>query len=273
MSLNLLKQEATSHNTSLQRLRELAAINNELARLVATNPFTGSSLLRELALKAIADKDIELQRVITSNANAPKQCLIWLANQFPEEFFSNPAYDSSILKNLKFIASYEKKLLLKLVCVSNTSSSFLEFAADICKSNIERVKKKQYFENFSLEQQYGIKYLQMNINYLSHFSFEEFWKWREILIAVASHQNSSRKQLLDLSQSGENIVTEVARLRLDYPHDNLSFWDKVVSSKKPNIIPFIPHRLMFQLAQLPEISINFLKQDIINLGFGSKDSQ
>ncbi|MEO1559910.1 MAG: hypothetical protein AAFS12_09860 [Cyanobacteria bacterium J06632_19] len=61
MSLNLLKQEATSHNTSLQRLRELAAINNELARLVATNPFTGSSLLRELALKAIADKDIELQ--------------------------------------------------------------------------------------------------------------------------------------------------------------------------------------------------------------------
>ncbi|WP_262984345.1 hypothetical protein [Nostoc sp. 'Peltigera membranacea cyanobiont' 210A] len=44
MSLDSLKEEAKNYNISPQRLRELAAINDELKRLVAANPLAESSL-------------------------------------------------------------------------------------------------------------------------------------------------------------------------------------------------------------------------------------
>ncbi|MEH2002065.1 MAG: hypothetical protein V7L00_25585 [Nostoc sp.] len=214
MSLDSLKQEATNHHTSPQRLRELAAINDELRRLVAANPLADSSLLGELAIQARNNKDVEMQRAIVSNPNTPTQWLIGLAHLFPEEFFSNPAYDLSILQNYNFPHSFGKKFLLKLVCASNAPTSFLEFAAGICETNLK--------------------------------------------IVIASHQNTSRKKLLELCTSGKDIVAEVAQLRLDCPNDDITFWDKVALNKKRNLILFIPHRLMFKLVQLPKISTNFL---------------
>ncbi|WP_414512548.1 hypothetical protein [Nostoc sp. PCC 9305] len=215
MSLDSLKQEAKNHNTSPQRLRELAAINDELTRLVAANPLAESSLLGELAIQARTNKDVEMQRAIASNPNTPTQWLIRLAYLFPEEFFSNPAYDLSILQNDNFADRFGKKLLLKLICASNAPTSFLEFAAGICETNLK--------------------------------------------IVIASHQNTSRKKLFELSTSGKDIIAEVAQLRLDCPNDDITFWDKVALNKKQNLILFIPHRLMFKLVQLPEISTNFLK--------------
>ncbi|MEH2294199.1 hypothetical protein [Nostoc sp.] len=214
MSLDSFKQEASNHNTSPQRLRELAAINDELTRLVAVNPLADSGLLGELAIKARNNKDVEIQRAIASNPNTPTQCLIGLAHLFPEEFFSNPAYDLSIL-NVNFVQRFGKELLLKLVCAFNAPTSFLEFAAGICENNLK--------------------------------------------IVIASHQNTSRKKLLELSTFGKEIVAEIAQLRLDCPNDDITFWDKVALKKKPNLILFIPHRLMFKLVQLPKISTNFLK--------------
>ncbi|MEH2226861.1 hypothetical protein [Nostoc sp.] len=262
MSLDSLKQEAKNHNTSPQRLRELAAINDELTRLVAANPLADSSLLGELAIQARTNKDVEMQRAIASNPNTPTQWLIGLAYLFSEEFFGNPAYDLSILQNYNFTHHFEKKLLFQLVCASNATTSFLEFAAGICETNIKRIRNKDNFQYFSLERQYeiNIKRLRNDIGaWLGIFSFEDFWKWREILIVIASHQNTSRKKLLELSISGEDIVAEVAQLRLDCPNDDIIFWDKVALNKKPNLILFIPRRLMFKLAQLPGISTNFLK--------------
>ncbi len=262
MSLDSLKEEAKSHNTSPQRLRELAAINDELTRLVAANPLADSSLLAELAIQARTNKDLEMQRAIASNPNTPTQWLIGLAHLFPEEFFGNPAYDLSILQNFNFPHSFGKKFLLKLVCASNATTSFLEFAAGICETNIKRSRNKDNFQYFSLERQYeiNIKRLRNDIGaWLGIFSFEDFWKWREILIVIASHQNTSRKKLLELSTSGEDIVAEFAQLHLDCPNNDITFWDKMALNKKPNLILFIPHRLMFKLVQLPDISTNFLK--------------
>ncbi|WP_448266066.1 hypothetical protein [Nostoc sp. DSM 114159] len=262
MSLDSLKQEAKNHNTSPQRLRELAAINDELTRLVAANPLADSSLLAELAIQARTNNDVEMQRAIASNPNTPTQWLIGLAHLFPEEFFSNPAYDLSILQNFNFPHSFGKKFLLKLVCASNAPTSFLEFAAGICETNIKRIRNKDNFQYFSLERQYeiNIKRLRNDIGaWLGIFSFEDFWKWREILIVLASHQNTPRKKLLELSISGEDIVAEVAQLRLDCPNDDITFWDRVALNKKPNLILFIPRRMMFKLVQLPDISTNFLK--------------
>ncbi|MEA5581294.1 hypothetical protein VB620_08075 [Nodularia harveyana UHCC-0300] len=248
-----LKLEASNLQTSPQRLRELAAINDDLARLVAANSVADSSLLGELFLKAKINKDVEMQRSLASNPNTPRQWLIGLAYMFPEEFFSNPAYDLSILENHRFGLK-----LLNLVCSSNAPTSFLEFAAGICETNIKRIRNRDDFQYFFLEQQYEI-----NIKYIlkktSTFSFKDFWKWRELLIIIASHQNTSRKKLLELSTSGEDIVAELAQLRLDCPNNGMNFWDQVALNKKPNLILFIPIRLIFKLVQLPDISTNFLK--------------
>lgn len=169
MSLDSLKQEATARNTSPQRLRELAAMNDELTRLVAANPFADSSLLGELAIKARTNKDVKIQRAIASNPNTPTQWLIGLAYLFPEEFFSNPAYNLLILENVNFLDLFGNKLLLKLVCTSNAPTSFLEFAAGICETNLKRIRNNEYFGHFSLEQQYSIKYLRMDIGIISRF--------------------------------------------------------------------------------------------------------
>jgi hypothetical protein len=265
--------KAASNPNATSTVLKFFVANDDLARLVAADPLSESSLLGELFIKARINKDVEMQRAIASNPNTPTQWLIELAYLFPEEFFSNPAYDLSIVQNIKSNTAYDlstlqrvnfnlllkSHLLLKLVCASNAPTSFLEFAAGICETNIKRIRNDKYFGHFSLEQQYSIKYLRMEIGYISTFSFEDFWRWREILIIIASHQNTSIKKLFDLSTSGEDIVTELAQLRLDCPNDDMNFWDQVALNKEPNFILFIPRRLMFKLVQLPEISTNFLK--------------
>lgn len=209
MSLNSLKLEASSHSTSQQKLRELAAINDDLARLVAANPLADCSLLEELAIKARDSKDVEMQRALVGNPNTPTKWLIGLASLFPEEFFNNPAYNLSILENINFTKRFERKLLLNLVYAPNAPTSFLEFAANLAKTNIERICKNKSFEHFSITHQYQIHIKRLNKNielWLGKFDFEDFWKWREILILIACHQNTSKNKLLELSISGEDIV-------------------------------------------------------------------
>jgi|GEM_PF-5783795 len=258
----MIKQEAANKNTSQQRLRELTTMNDDLATLVAANPFADPSLLEELARKAIANKNREVQRAIASNPNTPTKWLIGLASLFPEEFFNNPAYNLQILENINYNHLFEQKSLLILACASNAPTPFLEFAAGICEKNIKRLRDDKYFEDFPLERQHkiNIKRLQ-NIRGLwgCGYSFENFWKWRATLIVIASHRNNSRKKLLYLSKSNEDVVAQVAQLRLDCLDNDIHFWDNVASYKEPNLFVFIPRKLIFNLLELPDISTKILK--------------
>jgi len=258
----MIKQEAANKNTSQQRLRKLTTMNNDLATLVAANPFADPNLLEELAGKAIANKNREMQRAIVSNPNTPTKWLIGLGSLFPEEFFNNPAYNLQIMENINYNHLFEQKLLLILACASNAPTSFLEFAAGICENNIKRLRDDKYFEDFPLERQHkiNIKRLQNMLTlWGGRSSFENFWKWRETLIVIASHRNNSIKKLLELSQSNEDVVAQVAQLRLDCPNDDIHFWDNVASYKEPNFLAFIPRKLIFNLLELPDVSTNFLK--------------
>ena len=262
MSLDSLKQEASNHNTAPQRLRELAAINDELARLVAANPLADCNLLEELAINARTNKNVEMQRAIASNPNTPTQWLIGLAYLFPEEFFRNPAYDLLTLETVNFSNRFPRGILVKLAYASNAPASFLEFAASIAEASLQRLRNAKEFPYVSLERQHeiNIKRLTKDIGcWQGGLNIEEFWRWRELLIGIACHQNTSRKKLLELSASGEDIVAEVAQLRFDCPNNDIKFWDKVASYKQPNIILFIPRILMFRFVQLPDISTTFLK--------------
>lgn len=224
MSWENLKQEAISSSTSSERLREIAAISNELAGLVASNPHADSQLLDELAIQARNNRDSETQRAITLNPNTSTKWLIALAHIFPEEFFANPAYNLLILEEVNFKHLFTRKQLLKLACIFNTPTSFLDFVAAICQTNIQTIKNDEYYPHLSLENQY-----QNRIKNKLGYPFNYFWKWREILIAIASHKNTSRDKLKELSIFDESIISEIATLNRCYI-SLVSFIQKKINS-------------------------------------------
>lgn len=72
--LSSLEQEAVDEGTSGDRLRELAKISIELARLVANNPSAPSELLQNL----VNTKDIFTLQNIAANLNTPPEVLAGL---------------------------------------------------------------------------------------------------------------------------------------------------------------------------------------------------
>ena len=76
MSLEKLKEEAINPQTSLLRLQQIAQTNhdnNELAKLIASNPNTNDKLLEILAIRADKNKDLETQKAIAQNPNTPQE--------------------------------------------------------------------------------------------------------------------------------------------------------------------------------------------------------
>ena len=265
MSLEDLKQEALSSSTSPKRLREIAAISNELAKLVASNPVADSKLLDEIALQARNNRDTETQRAIALNPNTSEKLLVELAHVFPEEFFTNPAYDLSIINEVNFKHLSARKLLLKLASTVNAPTSFLSFAAEICQPNIQKITKDKYYPYLTLEQQYQNR-LKNKLGIVSYYPFEYFWKWREILIAIASHKNTSRNKLKELSAFDEPVIAEIAKIRLKHHitlqkqqnNNDLSFWSEVILCKSSRLFKFIPNEIVYKLVQLPNISLDIL---------------
>ncbi len=96
-------------------------MNDDLATLVAANPFADPSLLEEIVIKATASKNREMQRAIVSNPNTPTRWLIGLAALFPEDFFNNPAYNLQILENSNYNYSFNK--ILKIVCADTPKAT------------------------------------------------------------------------------------------------------------------------------------------------------
>ena len=76
MSLEKLKEEAINLQTSLLRLQQIAQTNddnNELAKLIASNPNTNDKLLELIAIRAYKNKDLETQKAIAQNPNTPQE--------------------------------------------------------------------------------------------------------------------------------------------------------------------------------------------------------
>lgn len=86
------RQEATSADTTAERLKELAS-DPKLARLVAVNPSAPAELLLELS----HSDDKSVRKACTSNANTPVEALLKLGAQFPEQLLENPVFNLLLL--------------------------------------------------------------------------------------------------------------------------------------------------------------------------------
>ena len=80
------RREAADKLTSPERLTALAKESHALARIVAKNPSSPISLLRELS----RSEDEATRKSVISNPRAPNDVLNYLELQFPESFVKNP---------------------------------------------------------------------------------------------------------------------------------------------------------------------------------------
>ena len=107
--LSSLEQEAVDENTSGDRLRELATINLELARLVASNPSAPPELLQELTYKFYCNGDPTggsykpICKAIASNPNTSQDMLDILVSEFPLQVLNNSVLDLLLLENPSFL--------------------------------------------------------------------------------------------------------------------------------------------------------------------------
>jgi hypothetical protein len=81
------RREAADKLTSRERLTALAKESHALTRIVAKNPSSPISLLRDLS----RSEDEATRKSVISNPSASYDVLSYLESQFPESFVNNPA--------------------------------------------------------------------------------------------------------------------------------------------------------------------------------------
>ena len=128
------EQQAADENTLPETLRILAKQNTKLARLVARNPNSAPELLRDLA-----DSEDDLTRAgVTANPNTPKDVLLKLADEFPQEFLANSVIDLLLLEKPNFSAEIPFWTLINLLKQDNVPQWLLFGAASHENSTILR---------------------------------------------------------------------------------------------------------------------------------------
>ncbi|WP_161768762.1 variant leucine-rich repeat-containing protein, partial [Picosynechococcus sp. NKBG042902] len=102
--------EAQAETTTPERLQELAT-NPKLQEFVAANSAAPKSLLQHLAETGTE----AVKKCCAANPNTPKETLLRLAANFPEEFVGNPVFNLLRLENPQLLQDLPQKGLQKLL--------------------------------------------------------------------------------------------------------------------------------------------------------------
>ena len=129
--LALLK-EAESENTSGDRLKELVALDDNLAEIVASNITAPSDLLIELA--SLTNKAVI--KAVVSNPNTPVETLLKLGEYFPQELLDNPILDILYLENPNFIKNIPWTTLYALLQKENVQTLLLNHIKESYQNNM-----------------------------------------------------------------------------------------------------------------------------------------
>jgi hypothetical protein len=114
-------QEASSPETTPERLEELSKESAALSRLVARNPSTPQRLLKEFASSA----DEMLCFAVAQNPSAPKPTLFKLGERFPRALIQNPVLSLFLLEDAGLL-QWPDKTLLALLSLRELAPEFLE---------------------------------------------------------------------------------------------------------------------------------------------------
>ena len=66
-------------------------------------------------LRELAEQNVKLARIVASNPNTPRETLLELGTEFPEELLKNPVFDLLLLENPNLLAQMPESTLKSLV--------------------------------------------------------------------------------------------------------------------------------------------------------------
>lgn len=118
-NINLI-EEAKSETTSSDRLKELAALNDKLAQIVASNISAPPELLADL----MSHKNKAVRKAVVNNPNSRTETLFKFGEYFFQELLNSTTFISHFEKN-NFIEDIPLRFLLKLVQYKNTPKFIL----------------------------------------------------------------------------------------------------------------------------------------------------
>ncbi|VXD17096.1 conserved hypothetical protein [Planktothrix serta PCC 8927] len=122
----ILQQEAANSTTSSERLVELAQKSIELARLVANNSNAPTEVLKTLGRSA----DVATRNLVATNPNTPGETLIKLLNEFPKPVLSNPQFSVLCSNYPQLLDQIPLSTLRLLVQFNAAPESFLKWVAN-----------------------------------------------------------------------------------------------------------------------------------------------
>ena len=147
------EQQAADENTLPETLNILAKENTKLARIVAKNPNADPELLRDLA----SSEDDLTRAGVTTNPNTPKDILLTLAYEFPQEFLANSVINLFLLEQPNFSAEIPFWTLINLLKQDNVPQWLLLGAASHENSTILRTLAKHPQASQDILEQLAIK--------------------------------------------------------------------------------------------------------------------
>jgi hypothetical protein len=120
-----LEIEASSQDTSAERLQELAEMHQDLAIIVASNPATPPQLLAQLS----SSLNPNIINNIIQNSNIPINILWKYGLDKPELLLSNPAFSLSLSENPNLVTQISLENLIQLVKCKQATDILLEYAS------------------------------------------------------------------------------------------------------------------------------------------------
>ena len=239
-----LKEEAINEQTFADRLRFLASLNEELARLVASNLGADSELLVTLA----SSRDFVVKAKVASNPNTPPNILWKLAGEFPQEFLNNPILPLLPLEDPSCVLNQSFSTLLRLLN-QNTVPKWILLEATKFKYDrvVMAVAKNLQIDDEVIEkliatqnkkiQLYLIQHPNISsrlLQKLSESKTSDYSYRTAIRAAVAKHLDTPPEVLEKLAFDSETQVKKAVASRSDLSIDLIAKMarDRQITAKK-----------------------------------------
>ena len=121
------RQLAKDPDTDAVKLASLVGTEYAIDRLIARHPNVDEFTLRKLG----SSKDKATRKYVTANPNSPKEVLLDLASQFPEELLTNPIFDLLLLENPNLLEEMPLSTLRSLLKRDFCPKAFLTWVGNI----------------------------------------------------------------------------------------------------------------------------------------------
>jgi hypothetical protein len=220
----ILKQEAALETTSVSRLKELAEIDINLARIVAKNSMTSSELLQQLA----SSSDKFVLEAVTSNPNTPPEVLLELGKRFTKKFIENPCLPLMLLENPNLFKQLPLKTINKILSNENAPDFLLKWASNQDNPDVLFALLKNTHIYGEILADVVNFYFSIKGNGIRYSEYKKNHNYNDVLLALVNHPETPAESLEKLANLSDDIG-KGAKLHINLRGEITDEWDKIAT--------------------------------------------